>query len=132
MKTLIIFDGDCGFCQKWIQRIMKWDRFNQFEYVSLQTPEKWKIRAPHLTEEHLKQAMYAISPDHTIFVGFDAFRHISQGIPALLWLKWLSHIPGVPWIGRHVYAWIATNRFRLGGTVSCRLPEKKVSKINSN
>ncbi|WP_312082163.1 MULTISPECIES: thiol-disulfide oxidoreductase DCC family protein [Epilithonimonas] len=37
MNNIILYDGECGFCNFWIQWILKKDKKNQFTFSSLQS-----------------------------------------------------------------------------------------------
>ncbi len=37
-KGLVLYDGDCGFCQFWVQFILKRDRSAHFLFAPLQAP----------------------------------------------------------------------------------------------
>jgi predicted DCC family thiol-disulfide oxidoreductase YuxK len=66
--------------------------------------------APGITESKLDKAMHIRLPDGSYLTGFDAFRYISGRLPPLWVLYPLLWIPGIPTIGRRVYARIADSR----------------------
>ena len=59
--------------------------------------------------------MRLITPDDVIHVGADAAYQIVRRLRYLRRIAWLYHVPGIHWLTRAIYAWIAANRQSLGG-----------------
>ncbi len=49
-KHILFYDGDCGFCNFWVQWILKRDQKNQFLFAALQS----EIGQSFLKERHLE------------------------------------------------------------------------------
>jgi DCC1-like thiol-disulfide oxidoreductase len=35
-RPVLLYDGTCGFCRKWIDRLRRWDRVGRIDYVAYQ------------------------------------------------------------------------------------------------
>ena len=123
-RPVVIFDGTCGFCRKQVGRIRRWDRAEEFTFISSHEPDLLE-RYPQLAGEDLDAGMRLIEPGGRLFAGADAVHAIARRLPRFRWLTWLYHVPGVKQIARLVYGWIARRRHKLGQTCSpdgaCRI-----------
>ncbi len=113
-KSTIVFDGDCSFCRRWVARIVRRDRSGTFEFVARQT-EGLTERFPKLVEGDFNTGMRLITPDDAIHVGADAAYQIIRRLRYWRRIAWLYHVPGIHWLTRTVYAWVAANRQSLSG-----------------
>ncbi|EGE40491.1 DUF393 domain-containing protein [Streptomyces sp. SID4928] len=120
-RTVLAFDGDCGFCQTAVRQIQR-RAHPRTEAVA------WQTLPPELTEPHLERL------DREILL-FDGDRVRAGGVAALAGL--LESSPARPYrgLGRFlrlplvrpaanlVYRWVARNRQRMpGGTAGCAVP----------
>ena len=112
--STLVYDGDCSFCRRWVARIARRDRKGEFEFVARQT-EGLTQRFPKLVEGDFNAGMRLITPDHAIYVGADAAYRIARRLRYWRGIAWLYHVPGIHWLTRAVYAWIAAHRQSLGG-----------------
>ena len=109
----IAIDNACGFCKKsagWLKAI---DFANAVRIHPVDEPGMREMRVTRLR-------------DAKTLGGFDGFRLMAPSFLLLLPMWPLLYVPGVPWIGRRVYRWIADHRADLpGGCESgvCTLPE---------
>jgi predicted DCC family thiol-disulfide oxidoreductase YuxK len=106
-KPLLIFDGDCHFCRRWIER---WRELTQgaVEYAPFQDAA---TRFPEIPRENFERALHFIEKDGTIYRGAEAvFRSLGmvRGGRALLWCY--DHVPGFAPITETAYRTIARNR----------------------
>ena len=113
-KSTIVFDGDCSFCRLWVARIARMDRSGTFEFVARQTEGLTK-RFPKLVEGDFNKGMRLITPDDAIHVGADAAYQIVHRLRYWRRIAWLYHVPGIHWLTRSAYAWIAAHREALSG-----------------
>lgn len=112
--SILVYDGDCSFCRRWVARIGRRDRSGTFDFVPRQT-EGLTQRFPKLAEGDFSTGMRLITPDDAIHVGADAAYQIARRLRYWRNIAWLYHIPGIHWLTRAAYAWIAANRQSLGG-----------------
>ncbi len=114
-KSTLVYDGNCSFCRSWVARIARRDRNDAFEFVARQT-EGLIERFPKLDQGDFNTGMRLITPDGAIHVGADAAYQSARRLRYWRRIAWLYHVPGIHWLTRSVYAWIAANRQSLGGT----------------
>ena len=69
--STLVYDGDCSFCRRWVDRIARRDRSGTFEFVARQTEGLTK-RFPKLVEGDFNTGMRLITSDDAIHVGADA------------------------------------------------------------
>ena len=108
-KPVLIYDGECPFCLKQIERIKRRDTEASFEYVPRQTPGLDE-RFPRLAEGDFDSGMRLIQPDGIIHVGADAVYHIARRLPGWRRLAWLYRLPGLHGLARLAYGWVAAHR----------------------
>ena len=113
-KSTVVFDGDCSFCRRWVARIARRDPNGTFEFVPRQTEGLTK-RFPKLAEGDFNTGMRLITPDDVIHVGADAAYQIARRLRYWNRVAWLYHVPGIHWLTRSGYAWIAAHRQSLSG-----------------
>lgn len=126
-KAIVLYDGTCLLCQRSVRLLKRLDWLKRFHYQDCRDTANLPQCAEPLVLEKLIDQMHLVTPDRKhIHVGFYAFRWMSWRLPLTLGIAPLLYIPGVPWLGRKVYLWVAKNRFDLvpcdeGG---CRLPSR--------
>ena len=113
-KSTLVYDGNCSFCRRWVARIARSDRSGTFELVARQT-EGLTQRFPKLAEGDFNTGMRLITPDDVIHVGADAAYQIARRLRYWRRIAWLYHVPGIHYLTRTGYAWIAAHRQSLGG-----------------
>src|SRR6058998_1154009 len=69
-KPLLVFDGDCNFCRRWIQR-WRQSTGDRVDYLPFQSPEIAE-QFPELTREHFEQAVHLVEPNGEVFRGAEA------------------------------------------------------------
>lgn len=111
-KPIVVYDGECRFCLKQVDRIQRRDRQSIFDYSPRQE-EGLVERFPKLAEVDFDSGMRLIERDGTIHAEADAVYEIARRLPLWRGMAWLYRIPGLNWIFRRIYAWIAKNRYRL-------------------
>ncbi len=77
-KPLLVFDGDCQFCRRWIAR-WKNSTGDAVDYLPFQE-EEIPVRFPEIPRADLEEAVHLILPDGTVVRGAQAvFRSLSEG-----------------------------------------------------
>ena len=123
---LVLFDGDCGFCNRFVQFIFHRDKENRFLFTAQQSP---------LGMDTLKQ--YALQPMDSVVVVTDyQTDHAQSFTEAEAVFQVLRHLPGMwkvfsivrilpTWILNKAYRWFAKHRYTLfGRSEACFLPDK--------
>ena len=104
-KPLLIFDGDCHFCRRWIERWRDLTR-GTVEYAPFQEAGD---RFPEIARENFEQAVHFIESDGSVYRGAEAvFR--SLGRRAGVWFWCYKHVPGFAPITETAYAFVARRR----------------------
>lgn len=106
----ILFDGECGFCQRSVFVLKMMDFLQRLTLVDFHNIKARTAIDPKLTFQELDKAMHIYLPNGRVEKGFDAFRIIAWHLPALWLAVPFLYIPGVPPIGRRVYKEIAKRR----------------------
>lgn len=119
-KSLILFDGYCHVCSRFIQLILKFDRKKTFLFASLESPaglfwkEKWQI--PESTD-----SVILIKKD-TFLIKSEAVLYIAKNLGGLFKFLLIFCLVPESWRDR-LYDLVARNRFRwFGRRESCILP----------
>ena len=111
-RPVIIYDGQCKFCRKQIERFHRRDKQHLFEYCARLTPGI-NERFPVLAESNFNTGIRLIHPDGSIAVGADAVYHITRRLRPYKWFAWLYRIPLFHALSQRIYLWIAVNRQHL-------------------
>ena len=106
-KPLLIFDGDCTFCRRWIARWQQsvGERVDCLPFQSLEVTERF----PELSREQLEQAVHLVESDGRVYRGAEAaFRSLS---PVHRWPRWIyESVPGAAAVANVSYRFIAGHR----------------------
>lgn len=123
-KSVVLYDGECGFCLRAVERLRRLDSRGRLEFVALQAADVPE-RFPGLDAAAMRARMHLVWPDGRAMAGADAYRAICALVPRLRPVAALWWLPGFPALARAVYAWVARNRDRLGGggcgSPACRI-----------
>lgn len=111
---VVVFDGHCGFCRAQIDKLLWWDCQHKLSYLSLHDPEVDR-RWPGIDHDRLMREMVVIEPDGDRHWGPEAIRYLTHRLRRLWWAAWIFWIPGVMFVWRRVYRWVARHRYRLSG-----------------
>ncbi len=118
-RPLLIYDGDCGFCE----RSARWfERLNRHGHVLVRAwQEPGVLEASGLTELQCREAAWFISAGGQRYRGADAiFAALGELGTPWRWLTWICRWSLLHALAGHVYGWVARNRHRLpGGTPRC-------------
>ncbi len=107
----VLYDGGCGLCTRTVAWLRRLDRQHTLCFVDINA--EWDALVaehPELDRDACAVAMHVIAPDGRITTGFDGFRTIAWALRALAPLAPFLHVPGVPFIGRRVYRYVAAHR----------------------
>src|SRR5215203_971671 len=113
-KPVLLFDGDCHFCRRWIERWrgMTGDRV---EYVAAQESG---ARFPEIAPEEYQRAVQFVDADGRISSGAEAVFRSLGAAPRASWLRWsYEKVPGFAGLTEAAYKGVAGNRqFASAGT----------------
>src|SRR5438093_7728891 len=106
-KPLMIWDGDCHFCKRWIER---WREITAGD-VDYATYQEAAARFPEIPVEQFKRAVAFIEPDGEAFFAAEAVYRSLRYRSSRKWLAWsYDHVPGFAAISETAYKFIAHNR----------------------
>ena len=121
-RHIALYDGDCGFCTKWRDRMMRRDPRGAIEWLSVHDPTV-ATRFPGIDREDALRQMWVYAPDGSVHKGAEGWRVLFRVLDGLTWVAGLYRIPGVPFVMDRVYRQIAARRYRLSCRgAACRAP----------
>jgi predicted DCC family thiol-disulfide oxidoreductase YuxK len=101
----LIYDGTCGFCRRWIERVRRWDRGGRIVTLPYQAPDL-ETRFPQVSRAECAQRIHLVLPGGEVYRGAAAGREVLRRLPGG-WLWTLPfHLPGAASVAEHVYVWI--------------------------
>lgn len=127
-KAVVLFDGDCAFCQRSVRILKSLDWFKRLTMQNARDPDHWPAAAEPLSLPKMLEEMHLVTPDRQrTYAGFSAFRWMAWRLPPTMPIAPFLYIPGVLWVGNRIYRWIAKNRYSLVACQDgvCRVPTKK-------
>lgn len=112
MRPLVLYDGDCGFCRRWVRR---WEARTEgrVRFLPARTVLRWLLGIP---AREARCGMQLIEPTGRRFQGAEAAFRMLRSSP-----RWgtrlvarLGLLPGVRTVARGVYRLIASRRSAAG------------------
>jgi predicted DCC family thiol-disulfide oxidoreductase YuxK len=77
-RPLLIFDGDCGFCRRWVARCQR-ATGEAVDYLPFQDESVAK-KYPEISREAFAKSVHLFLPDGAVHTGADAvFRSLAAG-----------------------------------------------------
>ena len=108
-EALLIFDGDCGFCQRWAERLQRWTR--RWAPLAIEPSHRAAARFPAVPAQRWQEAMALVRPDGRMAWGAEAVFESVASVPGLAWLLWLHRDwAAFAWLSEAAYAWVARHR----------------------
>ena len=106
-KPLIIWDGECHFCWRWIER---WREITR-DAVDYATSQESAERFPEIPREQFERSLIYIETDGSVFLGAEAVFRSLRCRSSRKWLAWsYDHVPGFAAVSESLYRIIAFNR----------------------
>ncbi|MFK2824763.1 thiol-disulfide oxidoreductase DCC family protein [Bacillus sp. B190/17] len=126
MNPIILFDGECHFCDSSVQFIIKHDPEEAFRFASLQSDTGKRLLAAYQVPPDI-DSMILIEKDKAYQKSAAALRICRHLKGVWKWLYVLILIPRP--IRNTIYDFIARNRYKwFGKKESCMLPSPSVRK----
>jgi lipase maturation factor 1 len=114
----ILYDGQCGFCFRWVHFWKKVVEARGFAIKDLQTASAERIL--QIADENLLDDIRVVARDGKLASGAEAYLYVARRI----WWAWpfyaVFSLPGFNWMLRRGYGWFNRNRFRISR--HCPLP----------
>jgi lipase maturation factor 1 len=106
-KPLLIWDGECHFCRRWIER---WREITG-DKVDYETSQNVADKFPEVSREQFQRSVVLIEPDGAVVTGAEAVFRSLRCRSSKRWLAWsYYHVPGFAPITEAFYKFTATNR----------------------
>src|SRR5881392_898232 len=88
VRPTLIYDGECGFCQRSVDLLRRWDREHRIALVPFQ--DQARVAAFNIPLPALAAAMHLVlpPPDGRVLSGADAVPELLQRLPGKGWLAW--------------------------------------------
>lgn len=110
---VVIFDGGCGMCQRWVARLRRWDREGVLAFVPYQDPSVPQ-RFPWIPGPALAESVQVVAPDGSTWEGAGAAERLARLLPGGRPLALLFRLPLVRRMADAVYRRVAARRHRAG------------------
>ena len=113
-RATLIYDGNCGFCRRWVDRVRRADRLGHLETVPYQAPDL-EARFPGVSRAECVRRIHLVDEHGAVSRGAAAGREVLRRLPGgSLWAL-PFRLPGALGIAERVYVWIAYRWGPLGG-----------------
>jgi predicted DCC family thiol-disulfide oxidoreductase YuxK len=113
----ILYDGECGFCSRWVNFWAKTLVRRGFEPAALQEP--WVAQKLQMPVDSLLADIRLLPADGQLVSGADVYLYVTRRI----WWAWpfyaVFSLPGFNWLLHTGYRWFAGNRHCISH--SCKL-----------
>ncbi|WP_291722584.1 thiol-disulfide oxidoreductase DCC family protein [Bernardetia sp.] len=107
-KTLLVWDGECGFCKYWIT---KWEMITDNKHIDLRPYQEVAKDFPDLDEKLFKKAVRLITPEGIVYSGASAaFKSLELGGATHLPMSWYNQNPTFAELTEWLYEKVADNR----------------------
>lgn len=123
INSILFYDGECGFCNKSVQLVLKWSKNKSLNFATLQgeTAKFYKQKFSSFPKD-LKHIVY--HHKNKLYFGAKGFFEIAKDFkyPYKL-LNLLGYLPN--FLTDFFYSLIAQNRYKFFGKIdTCFLPDK--------
>jgi predicted DCC family thiol-disulfide oxidoreductase YuxK len=107
MRPVMIYDGDCEFCRRWVER---W-KGRTGEHIEYAPYQQVSTRFPQISPDQFKRAVHLVEPDGRVSGGAHAvFRSLALS-GRWRWLLWLYDIvPPFAAVAEIAYGFVARHR----------------------
>lgn len=120
---LFYYDAECPLCNKIIVVIKHFDIFNAVQCLSMQGNYRIDDALKKYDEETLLVNIHGVTSSGKVVSGYQAYVQLFKSLIYTFPLGLLGSLPGVSFIGRRIYAFIAENRITQRCTSeNCYLP----------
>lgn len=92
-RPVLLYDGNCGFCRTWINRLRRWDRAGRIDYVPCQQRAA-VADLPAIGDDALEHAAHLVAPDGSVRAGARAMPMLLGYLPGGGLLRPFYYIPG--------------------------------------
>jgi len=120
LPRVILYDGECGLCDRLVQWVLARDRAGVFRFAALQSDWAQAVLRSHALPTTDFDSMVLIESDR-VFLRSDAVLHVLRGLPRWRVAYGLIILPNG--LRDAIYVWIARRRKRWFPTpAACGVP----------
>ncbi|MGB8014237.1 MAG: DUF393 domain-containing protein [Terriglobales bacterium] len=116
-RGVVLYDGQCGFCSRWVKFWSATLARHGFEIASLDEP--WVTEKLAMPREELLTDIRLLTADGQLISGADVYLYVTRRI----WWSWpfyaIFSLPGFNRLIHVGYRWFARNRYCVSR--SCKL-----------
>lgn len=125
MSAIVLFDGDCNFCDASVQFIIQRDSKGYFNYASLQSDAGQQLLKKHNVPTDLDS--FVMIDNEKVYVKSTGALHVAKHLDGAWKLLYAFIVVPAP-IRNAVYDYIAANRYKWFGKKAdhCMLPSPEV------
>ena len=117
-RYYVFYDAHCRLCARSRRAIERLRPTAAVTFVDVQDPAAMQA-FPMVDRAAGMGQMFVVDPDGKLSGGYDGFVTLVPTLRLLRPLKRVMRWGPVRAVGRRVYAWVAKNRYRLGGRMEC-------------
>jgi predicted DCC family thiol-disulfide oxidoreductase YuxK len=108
-KPLMLYDGDCDFCARWIRRLRR-ATGERVDYLPYQDPQI-ATRFPEISRKQFERAVQLIAPEGAVFSAAEAVFQTMIFTRHGRWLlDWYQHWPAFARLAEWNYHFVARHR----------------------
>jgi len=108
-KGVVLYDGQCGFCSRWVRYWAGTLAWRGFKIASLDEP--WVAQKIKMPREELLTDIRLLTPSGALISGADVYLYVTRRI----WWAWpfyaIFSLPGFNRLVHVGYRWFARNRY---------------------
>lgn len=117
-EYLIFFDAQCQICQRSRLMIQRLAPHAPLRFIDANNVREVS-RYPQMADADTRGQIHVLDASGHLSGGYDALVALTPVLPLLSWARPLLNWAPIRATGGRLYHWIAANRYRLGGQVSC-------------
>lgn len=124
MSAIVLFDGECNFCDASVQFIIKRDPKGYFQFAAQQSDVGETLKRQYAVPDTLESIL--VIDQHKVYNSSDAALHISKHLNGVWGFLYVLKIIPRP-LRNVVYKFIAKNRYAwFGKKDSCMIPSPEI------
>ena len=128
MEKIVLFDGECNFCDASVQFIIKRDPNEIFKFASLQSEVGRKLLKEYKVPEEIDSVVLIVPNQRQYYIKSSAALTISKNLSGLWGWMYMFKLVPLP-IRDRIYDIIAGNRIKwFGKKDHCILPSPEIRK----